>query len=150
MVLRNVEAVANLSLRWLLHYHARSKYIYGFSDCLTPHALTEVRETICGRGRTINKPLRYPKVGAVFNGVENPPEANVTIGREGALPCSANSARHESGHWARFGPSACGRSRQNLTSWCILSFLKCFFFFFFYLISLIADGPHHYHPACGH
>ena len=24
------------------------------------------------------------------------------------------------------------------------------FFFFFSLISLIADGPHHYHPACGH
>ena len=22
--------------------------------------------------------------------------------------------------------------------------------FFFSLISLIADGPHHYHPACGH
>ena len=25
-----------------------------------------------------------------------------------------------------------------------------YFFYFFYLISLIADGPHHYHPACGH
>ena len=24
------------------------------------------------------------------------------------------------------------------------------FFFFFPLISLRADGPHHYHPACGH
>ena len=24
------------------------------------------------------------------------------------------------------------------------------FFYFFYFISLIADGPHHYHPACGH
>ena len=24
------------------------------------------------------------------------------------------------------------------------------FFLFFSLISLIADGPHHYHPACGH
>ena len=24
------------------------------------------------------------------------------------------------------------------------------FFFFFSLISLIADEPHHYHPACGH
>ena len=24
------------------------------------------------------------------------------------------------------------------------------FFFFFSLISLIADGPHYYHPACGH
>ena len=24
------------------------------------------------------------------------------------------------------------------------------FFFFLSLISLIADGPHHYHPACGH
>ena len=23
-------------------------------------------------------------------------------------------------------------------------------FFFFFLISLVADGPHHYHPACGH
>ena len=22
--------------------------------------------------------------------------------------------------------------------------------FFFFLVSLIADGPHHYHPACGH
>ena len=25
-----------------------------------------------------------------------------------------------------------------------------FFFFSFSFISLIADGPHHYHPACGH
>ena len=25
-----------------------------------------------------------------------------------------------------------------------------FLFFFFAFISLIADGPHHYHPACGH
>ena len=25
-----------------------------------------------------------------------------------------------------------------------------FFSFFFSLISLIADGPHHYIPACGH
>ena len=25
-----------------------------------------------------------------------------------------------------------------------------FFFFSFSLISLIADGPHHCHPACGH
>ena len=25
-----------------------------------------------------------------------------------------------------------------------------FLFLFFSLISLIADGPHHYHPACGH
>ena len=25
-----------------------------------------------------------------------------------------------------------------------------FFFFFSSFISLIADGPHHYHPACGH
>ena len=25
-----------------------------------------------------------------------------------------------------------------------------FFSSFFSLISLIADGPHHYHPACGH
>ena len=23
-------------------------------------------------------------------------------------------------------------------------------FFFFFLISLVVDGPHHYHPACGH
>ena len=27
---------------------------------------------------------------------------------------------------------------------------KCFFFVFVSLVSLIADGPHHYHPACGH
>ena len=25
-----------------------------------------------------------------------------------------------------------------------------FFSFFFFFISLIVDGPHHYHPACGH
>ena len=25
-----------------------------------------------------------------------------------------------------------------------------FFFFSSFFISLIADGPHHYHPACGH
>ena len=24
------------------------------------------------------------------------------------------------------------------------------YFLFIFLISLIADGPHHYHPACGH
>ena len=30
----------------------------------------------------------------------------------------------------------------------IYSFYVCVFVFFF--ISLIADGPHHYHPACGH
>ena len=24
------------------------------------------------------------------------------------------------------------------------------FLFFYFFISLIADGPHHYHPACGH
>ena len=30
------------------------------------------------------------------------------------------------------------------------SVLRLFFFFFFSLISLIAYGPHHYHPACGH
>ena len=32
-------------------------------------------------------------------------------------------------------------------------FLTCYIFFFFSsfsFISLIADGPHHYHPACGH
>ena len=27
---------------------------------------------------------------------------------------------------------------------------RVLFFFFFFFISLIADGPHHYHPACGH
>ena len=32
-------------------------------------------------------------------------------------------------------------------------FTRLYFFLFFllfYFISLIADGPHHYHPACGH
>ena len=29
-------------------------------------------------------------------------------------------------------------------------FFFVFYFFFSTLISLIADGPHHYHPACGH
>ena len=32
----------------------------------------------------------------------------------------------------------------------ILLVVSFFFFFFFSFISLIADGPHHYHPACGH
>ena len=27
---------------------------------------------------------------------------------------------------------------------------RYFFFFFFFLIWVIADWPHHYHPACGH
>ena len=35
-----------------------------------------------------------------------------------------------------------------------LSFLRAHYywssFFFFFLISLIADGPHHYLPVCGH
>ena len=29
-------------------------------------------------------------------------------------------------------------------------FTAYFFLFFFSFIPLIADGPHHYHPACGH
>ena len=32
----------------------------------------------------------------------------------------------------------------------VLRLLPLFFFFFFSFISLIADGPHHCHPACGH
>ena len=33
----------------------------------------------------------------------------------------------------------------------IILLARCYFFFFFFsFISLIADGPHHYHPACGH
>ena len=31
----------------------------------------------------------------------------------------------------------------------LISFLL-FYTFFFFLVSLIADEPHHYHPACGH
>ena len=27
---------------------------------------------------------------------------------------------------------------------------RCIFIFFIFFISLTADGPHHYHPACGH
>ena len=35
--------------------------------------------------------------------------------------------------------------------WCVVNvFLVSLFFFLFSFISLIADGPHHYHPACGH
>ena len=39
-----------------------------------------------------------------------------------------------------------GRIRER---W-VRFFRSLFLFFFFSLISLIADGPHHYHPACGH
>ena len=39
--------------------------------------------------------------------------------------------------------------------WCVLMWLLREYthdvgYFLFSLISLIADGPHHYHPACGH
>ena len=38
-----------------------------------------------------------------------------------------------------------------LLTLCNYHFLFLFFFLFlFSFISLIADGPHHYHPACGH
>ena len=37
----------------------------------------------------------------------------------------------------------------DFLSICLLEGFQTFFFFFS-LISLIADGPHHYHPACGH
>ena len=45
--------------------------------------------------------------------------------------------------------------RNPLTRWDVSSIpangiFLTFFFFFFSFISLIADGPHHYHPACGH
>ena len=33
---------------------------------------------------------------------------------------------------------------------CVFFPFILFFFLFFSFISLIADGPHHYHPACGH
>ena len=38
-----------------------------------------------------------------------------------------------------------GRIRER---W--VRFFTSLFFSFFPLVSLIADGPHHYHPACGH
>ena len=34
--------------------------------------------------------------------------------------------------------------------WLLHCLLTLSDFFFFFFISLIADGPHHYHPACGH
>ena len=48
-------------------------------------------------------------------------------------------------------PSLCGVclnfSREKDSA---IPFPRRLFFFFFSLISLIADGPHHYHPACSH
>ena len=48
-------------------------------------------------------------------------------------------------------------SQINIILFLFFSFSFFFFFFFFLFlffsfsfISLIADGPHHYHPACGH
>ena len=38
----------------------------------------------------------------------------------------------------------------DFLSTCLLEKFQTFFFLFFSLISFIADGPHHYHPACGH
>ena len=53
------------------------------------------------------------------------------------------------GRSRRLSVGACntGTVVRALTFPNIIAF---FFFFFFSLISLIADGPHHYHPACGH
>ena len=41
---------------------------------------------------------------------------------------------------------------QSKTIYALVLILRliCLLFFFFFFISLIADGPHHYHPACGH
>ena len=36
------------------------------------------------------------------------------------------------------------------TNTVIRTYIHTFFSFYFSFISLIADGPHHYHPACGH
>ena len=52
----------------------------------------------------------------------------------GALP-----RQHSFGTTLRFTGPVPADSRQRTPS-----------FFFFFFISLIADGPHHYHPACGH
>ena len=41
-------------------------------------------------------------------------------------------------------PAEAGRGVNWAGSYCDV------FFHFFFFISLIADGPHHYHPACGH
>ena len=43
---------------------------------------------------------------------------------------------------------ACGQERSSHLS--RFSSALFFFLFSFSFISLIADGPHHYHPACGH
>ena len=49
----------------------------------------------------------------------------------------------------------CSREREGLYNGNVQQNPLCaascvFFLFFFSFISLIADGPHHYHPACGH
>ena len=39
---------------------------------------------------------------------------------------------------------------RNCIFFFVLYGLEVLFFLFFSFISLMADGPHHYHPACGH
>ena len=61
-------------------------------------------------------------------------------------------------HKSFFGKN---RTHDFRTSWCagylldhsgdeLILILIVILFFSFSFISLIADGPHHYHPACGH
>ena len=49
--------------------------------------------------------------------------------------------------------SSGGGASKDLLYFCQNEYLKQTVYehsFFFLIISLIADGPHHYHPACGH
>ena len=41
-------------------------------------------------------------------------------------------------------------SAANIIVHSMHTYMYFFFSFSFSFISLIADGPHHYHPACGH
>ena len=51
------------------------------------------------------------------------------------------------------GTNLCRRyrvSKHIYSKYCRSKSRGHLFFFYFSFISLIADGPHHYHPACGH
>ena len=56
---------------------------------------------------------------------------------DGIIDCNTTKRLHGNGF--RFGMVSTNQSR-----------LVYLYIYLFILISLIADGPHHYHPACGH
>ena len=70
-------------------------------------------------------------------------------GRQRSLAATVNARRIGSRKEERRRQLVVARAAIAGTETAYIFFLL-FFFLFFSFISLTADGPHHYHPACGH